>query len=96
MMKKITLIISLVFAHNLIANESLNSSRPEKTIELKNHVNKMTLQNNNHYRLELRESAAAYYAPEKFATCLQKSIKENKAATLTVAAYSLTVLDCKI
>jgi hypothetical protein len=95
-MKQITLILSLFFVSNLIADETLNLSKPEKTIELKNHINKMTLQGNNTYRLELRESAAAYYAPEKLAPCLQKSIKENKKATLKVAVYSLTVLDCKI
>lgn len=95
-MKKLTLTASLLFIFNLMADETLNLAKPEKAIELKNHVNKMTLQSNNLYRLELRESAAAYHAPESLAPCLQKSIKENKKATLKVAVYSLTVLDCKI
>jgi len=95
-MKTITLMMSLFFVSNLVADETLDLSKAEKTIELKNHINKMTLQGNNLYRLELRESAAAYHAPEKLSACLQKSIKENKKATLKVAVYSLTVLDCKI
>lgn len=94
-MKQLTLIISLLFISNVLADETLNLARPEKTIELKNHINKMSLQGNNMYRLELRESAAAYHAPVKFAPCLQKSIKENKKATLKVAVYSLIILDCK-
>lgn len=91
-MKNLILIICFLTSTNLIAE----SKQVEKTLILKNHVVKMTLQTHNQYRLELRESAAAYMADEKFAPCLQKSIKENKEATLKVAVFSLNVLDCKI
>ncbi|MEA9356754.1 hypothetical protein SHI21_11085 [Bacteriovorax sp. PP10] len=89
-MKNIILIMSLFTSFTAMAEQ-----KEERVIELKNHVNKMTLQGNKQYRLELRESAAAYYADEKFAPCLQKSIAENKTATLKVAAYSLNILECK-
>lgn len=89
-MKNIILIMSLFASFSAMAEQ-----KAERVIELKNHVNKMTLQGNKTYRLELRESAAAYYADEKFAPCLKKSIAENKTATLKVAAYSLNILECK-
>lgn len=72
-----------------------DTSKPEKTVLLKNHVVKMNVLDNESYRLELRESAAAYHAEEKFVPCLQKAMKENKKAHLTVGAFSLKVLDCK-
>lgn len=72
-----------------------DSAKPEKTLVLKNHVVRMNLQANKMYRLELRESAAAYQAEEKFAACLEKSIKEKSIAELTVTVFSLNVIDCK-
>lgn len=90
-MKNLIIISSLLISSALFAE----TKKVEKTVVLKNHVVRMSLQGNNQYRLELRESAAVYMAAEKFAPCLQKSIKENKKATLTVAAFSLNVVDCK-
>ncbi len=68
---------------------------PEKTLELKVHINKMHLTANNLYRLELAELAAAYHADVKFEPCLKKAIQDQKEVTLKVTAYSLMVQECK-
>jgi hypothetical protein len=90
-MKNIMLTILFLMCSNLWAE----AAKPEKTLILKNHIVRMSLQPNKMYRLELRESAAAYQAEEKLAPCLEKAIKENSIAELTVTAYSLKVVDCK-
>lgn len=72
------------------------AEKEEKSLEIKAHVRKMLMTPKKVYRLELTEFAAAYFAEEKYAPCLQQAMKENKKATLKVAAYSLNVLDCKV
>lgn len=90
-MKNVILTLSFLMSSNLWAE----TAKPEKTLVLKNHVVRMNLQANKMYRLELRESAAAYQAEEKLAPCLEKAIKDKSIAELTVTAYSLKVIDCK-
>lgn len=88
-MKKILII-------NLLLSWSVMAETKEKTLDIKAHVNSMTMEKTGTYRLELKEYAAAYMADEKHYKCLQKSMKENKPANLKVHAYSLKVLECKI
>ncbi len=90
-MKNIILTLSVLISSALWAD----TAKSEKTLILKNHIARMNLQGNKMYRLELRESAAAYQAEEKLAPCLEKAIKEKSIAELTVTAYSLKVIDCK-
>ncbi|MBC7712776.1 MAG: hypothetical protein H7177_05530 [Rhizobacter sp.] len=80
----------------LILIFSTTTAFAEKSLEIKTHVVKMAMDGNNMYRLELREFAAVYHADEKFAPCLQTSIKEKKQAMLKVTAQSLVVLECKV
>nr|BDT26964.1 hypothetical protein BHI3_04300 [Bacteriovorax sp. HI3] len=93
-MKTSILLLTLLMSSFTLAQEA--GKREEKTIEIKAHIAKMLMTPKKVYRLELVELAAAYFAEEKFAPCLQKAMKENKKATMKVAAYSLSVLDCKV
>lgn len=85
----------LVLALITTSVQAENKKAPEKTLELKVHINKMHLTTNNLYRLELAELAAAYHAETKFETCLKRAVQEQKEVTLKVTAYSLIVQDCK-
>lgn len=89
-MKTIILLITLSLSSFAFAEKE------EKSLEIKAHVVKMLMTPKKVYRLELAEFAAAYFAEEKHAPCLQKAMRENKKATLKVAAYSLNVLECKV
>ncbi|MBC7427440.1 MAG: hypothetical protein H7336_02440 [Bacteriovorax sp.] len=77
-------------------NSLAEAKNSEKFLEIKTHVVKMGMGADKMYRLELREFAAVYHAEERFASCLQKSIKENKEATLRVSVQSLIVQECKV
>ena len=89
-MKILLLVTLLSFSAMAIAKKE------EKTLEIKAHINKMMMTSNKMYRLELVELAAAYFAEEKHAPCLQKAISEKKEAKMKVTAYSLHVLECKV
>ena len=93
-MKTSILLLTLLMSSFTLAQET--GKREEKTVEIKAHIAKMLMTPKKVYRLELVELAAAYFAEEKFAPCLQKAMKENKKATMKVAAYSLSVLECKV
>ena len=68
----------------------------EKPLSIQSNIARMLLDANKMYRLELTEYAAVYHADEKFAACLQQSIKEKKKVALTVSSQSLIVRDCKV
>ena len=84
----------LTLTTNVFA-ESKNHLK-EKPLSIKSHVVRMLMESDKTYRLQLREYAAVYHADEKFASCLQRSIKENKEASLVVSSQSLIVRECKV
>ncbi|MBY0413678.1 MAG: hypothetical protein K2Q18_05915 [Bdellovibrionales bacterium] len=85
------IIMAFIFSSlNLYAKKS-----PEKVLTIKTRIVKMMLEKEI-YKIELEDYAAVYYANEKILPCLQKSMKENKTATLEVTAYSLNIQKCNV
>lgn len=97
-MNKMIFLISVTLASALFSNLFADTKKviEEKPMTINSHVVNMLLDGHNMYRLELREYAAVYRAEEKFVSCLQQSIKENKKVTLIVSSQSLIVKECKI
>ena len=97
-MKKIITFIGFILLLSMTTNlyaETKNHLK-EKPLIIKSHIVRMLLESDKTYRLELREYAAVYHADEKFSSCLQRSIKENKEASLVVSSQSLIVRECKV
>lgn len=89
-MKILIILITLLISFSILGKQN------EKTLEIQAHINKISFDEKNRYRLELREMAAVYHSDEKNLLCLQKSINENKLVTLSVTAYSLNIINCEI
>lgn len=87
--------MKIIIISLLISSGAFAETRKEKNLDIKAHIQNMLLEKNGYYRLELKEFAAVYMADAKFATCLQKAMKDNKHALLKVSAFSLNVQECK-
>ena len=97
-MKKNT-IFKIIFISLILSISAFAGTKnhlKEKPLIIKSQVVKMLMGGNKIYRLELYDFAAVYYAHEKIASCLHRSMKENKKVSLIVSSQSLIVRECKV